>query len=44
VYTIALKDYLGVLEELQRRIDLVSNKIKISAEEDEEAKLLMTIP
>lgn len=44
IYRMALDGYISVLDELQEQIKAVNKKIVVSARDDEEAKLLMTIP
>jgi len=44
IYRMALDGYLSVLDELEQQIKVVNKKIVVSARDDEEARLLMTIP
>lgn len=44
IYRMALNGYLLVLDELERQIKAVNKRIEDSVRDDEEAKLLMTIP
>jgi len=44
IYRMALDGYLSVLDELEQQIEAVNKRIVVSVKEDEEARLLMTIP
>lgn len=44
IYRMALNGYLSILDELEEQIKAVNKRIVVSAKDDEEAGLLMTIP
>jgi transposase len=44
VYQMALDGYLSVMDELEREIKAVDERIVVSSEDDEDVRLLMTIP